>query len=47
MQRGVCVCSGKVVEVEELVVEAVEAKVQVVAVRRGGDGSKYYCKWKQ
>ena len=39
-------CSGKVVEVEELVVEAVEAKVQVVAVRRGGDGSKYYCKWK-
>lgn len=39
-------CSGKVVEVEELVVEAVEAKVQVVAVCRGGDGSKYYCKWK-
>ena len=31
----VCVCSVKMVEVEELVIEAVEAEVQVVNVCRG------------
>lgn len=30
-----CVCSVKMVEVEELVIEAVEAEVQVVNVCRG------------
>ena len=42
----VCMCSVKMVEVEELVIEAVEAEVQVVNVCRGGNGGKCYCKWK-
>lgn len=36
----VCVCSVKMVEVGELVVEVVELEVQVVDVCTGGSGSK-------
>ena len=37
----VCVCSVKMVEVGELVVEVVEVEVRVVDVCRGGSGSKH------